>query len=413
MRSTVVAILSVLCSVLLFELGSSLLGVLQPIRGLLEGFSEYSIGSLGTAYYLGFIAGCVFVPKLINAVGHVRTFSAFAAIGGVVALLTVLVIDLPAWFALRVVFGFSFAGLYTVVESWLNELATAKTRGRILAAYMSAVWLAVLTGKLLFVISDPLMILPFALVSMAISLSIVPVALTTGVTPQPHEAVRFQPLEVYRLAPIGVVTCFLIGLTNGAFWILGPVFAQSLMRSPEAVGFFMAALVLGGALAQWPIGRISDSVDRRWVIFVNGLAAAGFGVALSLLASSSETLFYLLAFGFGASALPIYSLCVAHVNDRASSDVFVQVSGQLLLTFGVAAILGPLMASFIVSLLGPQGLFLFTAIVHATVAAYTAWRIQRTEPPTEEERVPFSAVPRSTPKVFDLGAPEMPEQNDR
>ena len=115
MRSTVVAILSVLCSVLLFELGSSLLGVLQPIRGLLEGFSEYSIGSLGTAYYLGFIAGCVFVPKLINAVGHVRTFSAFAAIGSMVALITVLVIDLPAWFGLRVLFVFSLAGLYTVV----------------------------------------------------------------------------------------------------------------------------------------------------------------------------------------------------------------------------------------------------------------------------------------------------------
>lgn len=411
MKPAVTAITCVLVATFLCEVGGSLLFVLQPIRGMLEGFSSYGIGTLGTAYYLGFILGCLLIPRLIKHFGHIRTYSAFSAIAGSTVLLNVFVIDIVAWFFLRVAFGFCMAGLFTVVESWLNELATRQTRGRILAGYMVTVWLAIVLGKLLFSAQDPAAILPFAIISMLISLSLVPVALTTGVVPERKEAVRFQPRDVYEAAPIGIIVCFLLGMINGALWSLAPVYAQTQTQSTTSVGIFMAFMVLGGAFAQWPIGRLSDRVDRRVVILLSSLIAGAFGIGLAAVQQMGEFELFILAFGFGAATLPLYSLCIAHVNDKISSAVFVEVSGQLLLTFGLGAIIGPLIASAFISIINSQALFAYTTTVHALIAAYTAWRIYWVVPVPKEEQVPFTAVPETTPLVFEMQPTSASENN--
>lgn len=359
MSPTFIAIISVLAAIFLCEFGSSLLGILQPIRGLQEGFPSYGIGTIGIAYYFGFILGCLIIPRLIKRFGHIRTFSAFAAIAGSSALLNGFIIDIIAWFLLRIIFGFCMAGLFTVAESWLNELADPKTRGRIhpktrgriLAGYMVAVWFAVLSGKLLFSIQDPSDVLPFAIVSILISLSLVPVALTMGVTPEQEEAVRFRPRDTFEAAPIGVVTCFLIGMINGALWVLAPIYAQVQTQSTASVGIFMAVLVFGGALAQWPIGKLSGLVDRRWVILISSMIASAFGIGLATLQS------------------------IDHL-----------------------------------------GLFAYTAAIHVLIASYAAWRMFKISPVSKEERGSFTAVPQTTPQVFEMkptSASEKSAQTDK
>lgn len=411
MNSFVIALACILIATFLLEVGSSLLNVLQPIRGLMEGFSGYSIGSLGSAYYLGFIMGCLFVPRLVKRFGHIRAFTAFAAITGSAALVNAFIINEAAWILLRIVLGFCMSGLYTIIESWLNELATQKTRGQILAGYMVTVWFAVLSGKLLFAISDPMTILPFAIVSIVISLSLVPVALTTSNEPEHRDAVPFRPRDAYEAAPVGVVTCFLVGMTNGALWGLAPVYAQTFTQSTSTVGFFMAAVVLGGALAQWPIGKLSDKVDRRWTILANSLVAAVFGFGLAAINRTDELTLYLLALGYGAAALPLYSLCIAHVNDKMSADVFVEVSGQMLLIMALGAIIGPLLASVFIDIAGQHTLFAYTAAAHSTIAVYALWRISLIEPVPKEEQVPYSAIPNTSPLVFEL-QPTSPSENE-
>lgn len=402
MKQLVIAITCVLSATFFLEIGSSLLGIVQPIRALLEGFTSFNIASLGTAYYSGFIMGCLFIPRLIKRFGHIRTFSALAAITGSVALLNAFIIDVIVWFLLRMVFGFCMAGLYTVIESWLNELATPETRGRILAGYMMAVWFAVLSGKLLFTVLDPSTILPFALISIVISLSLVPVALTTGIEPERRQAVSFRPKEVFEVAPVGIVTCFLVGMANGTLWILAPVYAQIQTQSTASVGIFMASIVLGGALAQWPVGRLSDRIDRRLVILASSLLASAFGVGLAFIQIIDVSKLFILAFGFGAAALPLYSLCIAHVNDKADPVVFVEVSGQLLLISGLGAIFGPLIASICIDVMGPHALFIYTAAIHALIASYALWRAKQIVPVPQEAQVPFTAVPQTTPLVFEM-----------
>lgn len=409
MKPFVIALGSIFTATFLLEVGGSLLGVLQPIRGLLEGFPGYSIGGLGSAYYLGFILGCLYIPRLIKRFGHIRAFAACAAITGSAALLNAFLINEVAWIILRVVFGFCMSGLYTIIESWLNELATRKTRGQILAGYMVTVWFAVLSGKLIFAALDPTTILPFAIVSILISLSLVPVALTTSIEPEHRDAVPFRPRDVYEAAPIGFVTCFLVGMINGALWGLAPVYAQAQTQSTSTVGFFMAALVLGGALAQWPIGKLSDNVDRRRVILASSLAAVVFGIGLAVIHQTSAFTLYWLAFGFGAAALPLYSLSIAHVNDKMNADVFVEVSGQLLLVMALGAIIGPLLASVCIDMAGNQALFGYTAAVHGIIAVYTIWRLAQVESVPREEQVPYSAVPETTPLVFEMQPTSAPE----
>jgi MFS family permease len=207
---------------------------------------------------------------------------------------------------------------------------------------------------------------------------------------------------VYQAAPVGFITCFLIGMTNGALWVLAPVYAQEHTQSVAAIGVFMATIVLGGALAQWPIGKLSDFVDRRWVIFGSGLTAAAFGGGLAAINPASEFKLLMLAFGFGGAALPLYSLCIAHVNDKMNADVFVEVSGQLLLITGFGAIIGPLFASFCMNFMGSLTLFVYTAIIHALVACHALWRIGKVGAVPRAEQVPYSAVPNTTPIVFEM-----------
>lgn len=401
-KSTLFAISYLLLTVLFFKLGDGLQGILVPIRAQMEGFSLPSIGLLGTAFYSGLVIGCLFVPTLIQRVGHIRVFSGFAALAATAFLLHDFVTTVPVWLGLRMAIGFCFAGLYMAIESWLNDQATTHTRGRILGTYMLVSWVAVIGGKLLFAFMDPVGVFPFALVSMGICLAVVPVAFGTGPAPAPATEKPLRLRKLYRISPVGMVGCLSIGITNGAFWALAPIYAQSRGLAPLQIGLFMSAAVLGGALTQWPLGRWSDWIDRRRIIAGSCLTAALAAGALAMADQSHELIILILALVFGAGALPLYALCLAHANDFAPPESFIQVSRDLLMVFGFGAIVGPYLGAWFMTIGGPLGLFLFTGSIHLALTAYTLIRIWQRPPVPEIEKPAFVSIPRTTQAILTL-----------
>lgn len=391
--SILISLLYLLTATVLLEIGNGLLGVLVPIEGKLAGFSTLTIGGLGTLYYAGFVVGCMFLPRIIRRFGHIRSFSAFAAVASSAALLHTLVATPSTWLALRAVIGLCFAGLLIVIESWLNNQAAHQQRGHVFGLYMAATWFGIVGGQLLFAIPYSQSFQLFALVAIAVSLSLVPVTLTTGTVPAIPQVMSINIAGLYRTAPVGLVGCLATGLANGAFWTFAPLFAESRSETSLGVSLFMSAAVIGGALSQWPIGRCSDHVDRRWVIAGVSLASAVAALLIILQPNGSAPLMLGLTVLFGASALTLYPLCVAHVNDRADPAAFIEVSSRLLMAFGFGAILGPFVVGFLIAAGGITNLFVFTAAIHLALALYALSRIRLVEPAPEPERTAFAPSP--------------------
>jgi MFS family permease len=388
-----VSLLFLLIATILLELGNGLLGVLVPIQGERAGFSVVTLGSLGTLYYFGFVVGCMFLPRIIRRYGHIRSFAAFAALGSSAALIHALAVAPLPWLALRGVVGLSLAGLLIVVESWLNNQAVPQTRGHVFGLYMAATWFGIVGGQLLFAIPSSETFQLFAVVAIAISLSLVPVTLTTGAVPSIPQVTTINLVGLYRLAPVGLIGCLAVGLANGAFWTFAPLFARAWSGTSLGVSLFMSAAVIGGALSQWPIGRFSDRVDRRWVIAAVCLASAAVALSLLLGLAGSTLVFLGLTAVFGAFALSLYPLCVAHVNDRADPEASVEVSSRLLMVFGFGAIVGPFLASFLIAALGIASLLGFIAAIHVALGIYTLSRIMLAKPVPEPERTVFTPSP--------------------
>ena len=385
-----------LTATLLLEIGNGLLGVLVPIEGKLAGFSTVTIGGLGMLYYSGFIVGCIFLPGVIRRFGHIRSFSAFAAVAASAALIHTLVATPSTWLILRAAVGLCLAGLLIVIESWLNNQATQQRRGHVFGLYMAATWLGIVAGQLMFAIPYSASFQLFALVSIAVCLSLVPVTLTTGAAPTIPEVTSINVAGLYRIAPVGLVGCLAAGLANGAFWTFAPIFAHARSDTSLGVSLFMSAAVVGGALSQWPIGRFSDHVDRRWIIAGVCLAAAAMSLLIILQPGGFGLSLLGLTVLFGASALTLYPLCVAHVNDRADPDAFIEVSSRLLMAFGLGAIIGPFLAGLLIAATEITNLFIFTAVIHVALALYAFSRIKQAEPVPEPERTAFAPSPPLT-----------------
>jgi MFS family permease len=302
---------------------------------------------------------------------------------------------LALWLLLRTALGFCFAGMFVVVESWLNEITETARRGRVLAYYMITIWAATGVGKASFAVTEPDHLAAFALVSIAISLALVPVALTAGITPEKPVGLRLSLRDLYAAAPVAVIGCFMTGASNGAFWMLAPVFAQARTDTQTAVALFMTVAVAGGALSQWPIGRLSDGLDRRWVILLTTVAAAAAAGLIAIFPDAPTAQLLALSGAFGVFALPIYALCIAHANDRMAPGMFVNASGQLLLLFGLGAAIGPILASLVADAVGPRGVFFYIAAAQLLFGALTVARLiqrQRAAAPADA----FVIMPRTT-----------------
>ncbi len=399
MKHTFAPIAALLLAVALLLTGNGLLGTLIPVRGQLEAFSTASIALLGSTYFLGFAAGCISAAYLVRRVGHIRTFTAMASVVAAISLAHGLIASPLPWWAMRAVTGFCFAVLYIVIESWLNERATNETRGTILSAYLVINLTVITVGQMMVTLADPADLTLFAVASMLVSVAVVPVALSAAAAPQPIQSVRVRIPKLLRTAPVAFAACLGVGLSNGAFWSLAPVFVQGSGFGVAAVALFMSATVLGGAVAQWPIGFLSDHMDRGRLILGMAVAAALLGAVVIL--SSSWSLAWVLAAAaaWGALAFPLYAVAVAQANDYAPPSEFVETSSGMLLTYAAGAILGPMMATAFMHAFTATGLYAFTASVHALLVAFAFWRLRRQRPPIEEEHVPFSEALQASQTV--------------
>ncbi|AZO08352.1 MULTISPECIES: MFS transporter [unclassified Mesorhizobium] len=376
--------------------GNGLQGTLIALRGAREGFSASDIGLMGTFYFAGFLLGCLAVTHILKAVGHVRTFSALAAIASVGTLLLVLVINPVMWCAIRFAGGFCFAGLFTVMEAWLNSGVGNKDRARVLAIYRMVDIGSVTSAQFLIPVFGAGGFAIFAVMSMMITLSLVPVSLGDRSNPAPPEEVKLDLPRVWRISPLGSIGCIAVGVTNSAFRTLSPVYAEEIGMSVADVVTFVSVGIFGGALIQYPLGYLSDRWDRRSVLLTTTCCAMLAALALAFVARSDPFLNFVIVFIFGSFAMPLYSLSAAHSNDRAGKGEFVLINAALMLFYSFGAIGGPIAASAVMQFFGPSALFIFSAAVYAILIIVILYRMQVRSGVPADNRSRFTALLRTS-----------------
>ncbi len=393
MAKQLVAVASLLLGFAFLQVAGAMHGLLLAITGTVSGFSTTELGLLGTGWATGFVAGCVLIPHIVRRVGHVRAYGALASVAAVTILLNLLIVSPLAWILLRALSGFTYAGASMVVESWLNERASSEKRGVTFAIYQMVSFAASTTGQFLLAFSPPTPYFFFALGAIFYCLAILPTALSAAATPRPLKTTQFDIKRLFALSPVAVVVCFCIGLANGAFGTLGPVYAQRIGLPIREVATLTAGALLGGALIQFPIGWLSDRMDRRRVLVAVGIGAVAIGVAMVSLRPRDATLIISLIVVYGAMAYPMYALSVAHANDFAAPDEFVKTASGLLLLYGFGTVIGPAVAAYAMQHWIPEALFAFTATIHAAAVGYALFRMTRRAPPSIAARETFHSLP--------------------
>lgn len=403
MLQTVFSVSALFLSLVLLTGGSTLLGTLVGLRLELEGYSAARTGLVLSFHAVGFVLGSIYGVRIIRRVGQIRAFAVFGALACAAILTHPMYVHTDLWIVLRLVVGFCVAGLLLIVESWVNGVATAQTRGTLLSIYLVLFYLAASGGQLMIGLGNPGQFQLFSLAAILVALSLVPLSLTRSVAPQLPEATRVPVGEVVKKAPLAVTGALLSGVMMSAFNMIGPIYAIRVGLDTQALSLFMGMAVLSAMLFQFPVGRLSDFLPRNRVVL--GLAVAGLA-ASALTASWGDTSLWLLfvsAALFVGCAASVYPVSLALAHDQLHQGEIVGTNATLLIAFGVGTIAGPIGASSSIWLIGPSGLFLFTAVVMAalgTVATYY-WQTQTQVPVQDQEQ--FVAVsPVSTSALMEL-----------
>ncbi len=391
--SSLAPIFALLRGTAFLQSASGLHSLLLPLRGQQEGFSETALGLLGTAWASGFVAGCLFAPKMVQRVGHVRAFGTFAATAAIIALLSGLIIDSTMWIVMRVVTGFSMAGAFMVIESWLNEKATNETRGTVFGLYMIVTFAAVVGGQMAVAFADTANEALFMIAGILFCFALIPTSMSTASSPRPLTSTSLDLRTLYRNSPVAMVACFLIGVANGGWGTLGAVYGSQIGLSTFNIALMMSVTMIAGAVLQLPLGRLSDRTDRRYVLAGAALLAALLAIVIVVLRPRDANIVLAMTAAYGAMAYTLYSIAVAHANDHARPEDFVKVSGGLLLLFGFGTMVGPLIGAAAMEVFAPESIFASTIVPHLAIAGYAVLRTYRRAPVPQEQRESFSAVP--------------------
>ena len=391
---------ALLLGIAFIMLGNGLQNTLLGVRATLEGFGTGVTGLVMTAYFVGFVTGSTIVPRLLANVGHIRVFAALASLASSAVLVHTVFVTPLTWGLVRIVTGFCFAGLYVVAESWINEAATNKTRGQLLSVYMIMVLGGTGSGQLLMNLSDPRGFELFVLVSVLISVALIPITLSVGRAPPFEASESIGVRALFRASPLGVAGAFLIGIAHAALYTMGPVFGTEIGLSVERVSLFIAAALFGGLALQWPIGWLSDRFDRRRVIVAVAWVATGASFAAGTGGVGSYPLLIASTALLGGMSMPLYSLCGAHTNDHLTPPQIVAASATLVLVGGFGLMMGPSLAAALMQFSGPSGIFWLLALVHGCIGAYGLYRMMRREPvPLDEQRTYDPVSLRTSPIV--------------
>jgi MFS family permease len=397
-------------------LGAGLQGTLLGLRATLEGFPTPVTGVIMSCYYVGYLAGTAAAPAMLRQIGHIRVFAALAAVASASILVQASFIQPFVWAVMRLISGVCFAGIYVVAESWLNDRASQTNRGRLLAVYMLVLYVGLGSAQFLLILANPSTPVPFMLVSVLISLSMVPIVVSAQQTPGPAVPRKVRYRELYRNSPLGVVAVSISGMISSIVFSMGPVYGRLSDLGNSGIATFMAVSILAAVVTQYPVGRLSDRMDRRTVIAAVCTVATIVAGSIVAFAGMPRAVFLLLTALFSGSALTLYSLAVSHVNDKLEPAQMVAASSALLRLNGGAAAIGPVLAGSLIAAYGPPAYFTTLATLTGALTIYDLWRKSRRKPVPPAQKGPFiSAQPQGmTAQIVTSARLEpKPRQSDR
>jgi len=393
--TAIVSFAALFLSVFLVQMGSGSLGPLDALAASHRGFTTEQIGLLGSAHFAGFFIGCFLTPRYIGSVGHSRAFAAAAAVGAIGALLHPVLEGPWAWAGLRVLTGIAISSAYTVIESWLQAKTENRNRGRVYGTFRVVDMSGQVLAQAMIAVLDPASYAAYNIVAVFCCLCLLPLALTRGVPPKTPHAPRLRPLKAWALSPSAVMGVVVSAFSGAAFRMVGPVYALENGLGQGQIAVFLAAGILGGVVAQYPVGWLADKVNRRWVmIFLSFAAIVGCLAMAAFVRPGDVTLIYLGMAFFGATTLPIFSVAAAYANDFAEEDFVVELNAALMFFFSVGAVMAPIVAARLIAVFGPDAFFLFISTAHVVLIAFALYRMTRRR--AAEPTVPYRYTPRTS-----------------
>ncbi len=397
-------------------------GNLLGLRAVLENFSIIATGSLMSGYFIGYFVGANVVPNLVSKVGHIRVFAAFASTASLSILLHSVIVDPYVWIFGRFITGFSIISIFVVVESWLNDRATNRTRGKVLSIYMIITFVGIGSGTLLLNFNNPTNYEPFILVSLLLSIALVPILLTKRKPPIFKKTSRINIKELYKISPLGTFSMFCVGFIHPAIFTMGAVYGALMNFSILEISLYLFLITFSGALFQWPIGYLSDRFDRRIILTIT----AFLGSILTILCffsistspdfinlstdwrnvlqhiSNHRFLFYIFISLYAGMSLPLFSLNLAYVNDFLPKEKFVSAGAGMQIIFGISAMIAPFVCSFFMKYFGPNGIFIFLFIFQTLIGVFGIYRMTRRSTEENPDNT-FTPMPRNiTPLGIEL-----------
>lgn len=403
---------ALLLGMMLLMVGNGVQGTLLGIRGAIEGFTTWQMSIVMSAYFAGFLFGSRMAPEMIRRVGHVRVFAALGSLISAVLVLYAAIPDWMAWTVLRVLIGFCFSGVYVTAESWLNNTASNENRGRALSLYMIVQMLGIISAQALINFADPAGFLLFIIPSVLVSLAFAPILLSISPAPTFGTTKSMSIRQLYDVSPLGVVGIFLMGGVFSAMFGMTAVWGTQAGLSVLQISIFTAAIYVGGLVFQFPLGWMSDRMDRRKLVVYVALIGAVAG-ALAALFDLGFIALIGVALVIGGISNPLYSLLVAYTNDYLDQDSMAAASGGLLFVNGLGAILGPLVIGWLMSLVGPPGFFYFIAFLTLTLGLYALWRMTQRPSVPVDQTGPFAPVsPNVSAATVEAVYSELAENED-
>ncbi|MBW4935139.1 MFS transporter [Marinobacter sp. F4206] len=403
MTRMVASLSALILSIVLLVSGNAFLMTLLGIRLSIEAISPDIIGWILVCYSIGFVLGTLYVHKVIGRVGHIRAFAVFAAVSAVAALLYPMAVSELFWAVLRVISGFSIAGVLVVIESWFSSRATNANRGALFAVYQIVFYLSAAGGQLIVNVGDPANFMPFSLAAILLTLALLPLLLTKMEAPVIEQVHRISIFTLGRESFTGVAGALICGVMIGGFYALGPVYATLVGLDVARTSTFMASAIVAAMVMAWPLGRLCDHFDRRRVMFWIALMAAGSAGAVAVLGATNPWLLTLFVGLFTGLSATLYPVAVAITNDRMESSRLVAASATLLLSYGVGSVIGPIAMAELINLLGPAGLFFGNAGFLMVLALITSYRISHTvDIPVQEQEHYVPAMPETSPVMAEL-----------
>lgn len=382
----------------LLMVGNGIQGTLLGVRGALEGFTTFQISLVMSGYFLGFLGGSRLAPELIRRVGHVRVFAALGSLISATLVLFPVVPDWIAWVLMRILIGFCFSGVYVTAESWLNNTATNETRGQSLSLYMIVQMVGIVTAQGLMNVADPGGYLLFVIPSVLVSLAFTPILLSISPAPVFASTKPMSFRRLYQISPLGCVGMFLVGGVYSALFGMAAVWGTLEGLSVAQISLFIAAIFTGGMLFQYPLGWLSDRMDRRRLIAITALAGAAI-MALTVAFAPGFTVLLFVALIIGGISNPLYALLLAYTNDYLAREDMAAASGGLLFINGLGAILGPIITGWAMGWMGPQGFFAYIGLLVAMIAGYAFWRMTQRAAPDASETGAYAILTPSASTV--------------